>query len=110
MLAAELDGGGGSLVATDDGAVPGPDTSPASVEGVVVEGGSGKPGPPVTMLSGGRDTSPEGAMDGLKCSRGSLISTRTSLDYSENTYQVDLPLPPEVRSGITVSYSSWFKL
>lgn len=52
LSAAELDGGGGSLVATDDGAVPGPDTPPAPVKGVVVEGGGGKPGPPVKMLLG----------------------------------------------------------
>ena len=53
LSAAELDGGGGSLVATVDGAVPGPDTPPAPVKGVVVEGGGGKPGPPVKMLLGG---------------------------------------------------------
>ena len=52
LSAAELDVGGGSLVATDDGAVPGPDTPPAPVKGVVVEGGGGKPGPPVKMLLG----------------------------------------------------------
>lgn len=49
----ELDGGGGSLVTTDVGAVPGPETPPAPVKGVVVEGGGGKPGPPVKILFGG---------------------------------------------------------
>jgi hypothetical protein len=49
----EADGGGGSLVATDVGAVPGPETPPAPVKGVVVEGGGGRPGPPVKMLFGG---------------------------------------------------------
>jgi len=50
---AELDGRAGSLAATDVGAVPGPETPPAPVKGVVVEGGGGKPGPPVRMLFGG---------------------------------------------------------
>jgi len=45
----ELDGGWGSLT-TDVGAVPGPETL---VKGVVVEGGGGKPGPPVKILFGG---------------------------------------------------------
>jgi hypothetical protein len=48
----ELDGGG-SLATTDVGAVPGPETPPATVKGVVVEGGGGKPGPPVKILFGG---------------------------------------------------------
>jgi len=50
LSTAELDGGGGSLAATDVGAVPGPETPPAPVKGVVVEGGGGKPGPPVKIL------------------------------------------------------------
>ena len=45
----ELDGGRESL-ATEVGAVPGPETP---VKGVVVEGGGGKPGPPVKILFGG---------------------------------------------------------
>ena len=49
----ELDGGGGSLATTDVGAVPGPETPPEPVNGVVVEGGGGKPGPPVKILFGG---------------------------------------------------------
>jgi hypothetical protein len=47
----ELDGGGS--LATDVGAVPGPETPPVPVKGVVVEGGGGKPGPPVKILFGG---------------------------------------------------------
>ena len=43
----ELDDVGGSLATTDVGAVPGPETP---VKGVVVEGGGGKPGPPVKIL------------------------------------------------------------
>lgn len=49
----ELDDGGGSLATTDVGAVPGPETPPTPVKGVVVEGGGGKPGPPVKILFGG---------------------------------------------------------
>jgi hypothetical protein len=39
------------------------------VKGVVVEGGGGKPGPPVRMLFGGWDGPPGGPMEGLKCSK-----------------------------------------
>ena len=48
----EFCGRGGS-VGTDVDAVPGPETPPPPVKGVVVEGGGGKPGPPVKMLFGG---------------------------------------------------------
>jgi hypothetical protein len=53
LSVAEPEGGPGSLATTDVGAVPGPETLPAPVKGVVVEGGGGKPGPPVRMLFGG---------------------------------------------------------
>jgi hypothetical protein len=70
------------LAGTDVGAVPGPETPPAPVKGVVVEGGGGKPGPPVKMLfGGGWEGPPEGPMDGLKCSKRYEITIRKLLKY-----------------------------
>jgi len=62
------------LAATDVGAVPGPETPPAPVKGVVVEGGGGRPGPPVKMLFGGWEGPPDGPIDGLKCSKSYEIT------------------------------------